>query len=202
MPAAKVLFCDVGGVLLTNGWDRPARRRAAEVFRLDWDALEQRHEVVVADFETGRLSMEDYLDYTAFDQKRPFTREQFREFMLAQSEPCSAALAVMEKLAGSRRCLMATLNNESLELNQYRIERFRLRDYFDLFFSSCYLGLRKPDQRLYRLVLQLTQRRGEECLFIDDRELNLQWAERAGMRVLRYRDAAQLDNDLQEEGLL
>lgn len=202
MPAATVFLCDVGGVVLTNGWDQSARRRAAKVFRLDWDAFEQRHEVVVADFETGRLTLEDYLTYTVFDESRAFTREQFREFMLAQSEACSAALAVVERLASSRRCLMATLNNESLDLNQYRIERFRLRDYFDVFFSSCYLGLRKPDQRLYRLVLQLTQRPGEECLFVDDRELNLECAERAGMRVLRYRDAAQFDSGLRKEGLL
>ncbi len=202
MPATTAVFFDVGGILLTNGWDRPARRRAAEQFHLNWDEFEERHESVVADFETGRIGIEGYLDCAVFHEPKTFKREEFRDFMFAQSQPHPRALAVARALARARRCLLATLNNESLDLNRHRIERFRLRDCFDVFLSSCYLGVRKPDERIYRLALQLTQRRNEECLYIDDRPLNIECARRIGMRAFRYSDAAQLEELLRSEELL
>lgn len=200
--ATTAVFFDIGGVVLTNGWDRSSRRQAAETFRLDWDEFEERHELVVSDFETGRIGLEDYLDRTVFYEPKAFAREQFRDFIFAQSKPYPQALAVVGALARAKRCLVATLNNESSDLNLYRLERFRLRDYFDVFLSSCYLGVRKPDERIYRLALQITQRREDECLFIDDRALNVECAERIGMRTLRYRDAEQLQEKLRSEGVL
>ncbi len=202
MATVSALFFDVGGVVLTNGWDRQARLRAAEAFHLDWDEFQRRHDAVVADFETGRIGLDEYLNRTVFYELRPFTREQFREFMFAQSKPCDEALAVVAALADTNRYLMATLSNESRELNRYRIERFRLRDYFDVFFSSCYLGVRKPEERIYRLALDITQRHGSECLFIDDRPENLEGAERAGIPAILYRDAGQLEEEFRCRGVL
>ncbi|HWQ52409.1 MAG TPA: hypothetical protein VN442_01905 [Bryobacteraceae bacterium] len=155
MPATTALFFDVGGVVLTNGWDRSARLRAAA---LDWDPFEQRHESVVADFETGRIELEDYLDRTVSMSGGCSRANNSGTSCWRNPAACPAALTVVEALARNKRCFMATLNNESLDLNRYRIERFQLRNYLDVFFSSCYCGLRKPDQRFYRLVLQITQR--------------------------------------------
>ena len=117
-----------------------------------------------------------------FCQPRAFTEDEFKAFMLAQSQPYPEALAFIAELARSGQYLLATLNNESKELNDYRIERFHLRDYFALFFSSCFLGIRKPDEKIYRLALDVIQRGPEECLFVDDRTLNVNCARRLGMR--------------------
>jgi putative hydrolase of the HAD superfamily len=201
MGKVTAVFFDVGGVLLTNGWDRSARRRAAGALHFDWDEFEERHELVVADLETGRIGLDEYLGRTLFYQPREFTREQANAFILAQSQPCPGVLEAVATLERGKRCLLATLNNESLDLNRYRIERFRLRDYFDVFLSSCYLGVRKPDERIYRLAMEITQRRGEECLFVDDRALNVECAAHLGMRTLQYRDAAQLEEELRRNGL-
>src|SRR5438045_1586812 len=141
--AVTALFFDVGGVLLSNGWDRSTRRQAAEKFGFDWDTFEERHELVVADFETGRIDLDEYLDRTVFHEPCTFSREEFKAHLYEQSRADPDALAVAAALAASRRYLMATLNNESAELNRYRIEHFHLRDYFAVFFTSCYLGLRK-----------------------------------------------------------
>src|SRR6478672_11216693 len=201
MAAITALFFDIGGVLLSNGWDRNTRRQTAAHFHLDWDTLEERHELVVADFETGRISLDEYLDRTVFHEARSFSREEFEAAMRAQSQPDPDALAVAAELAGTRRYLMAMLNNESRELNEYRIEQFRLRDYFSVFCSSCYVGLRKPDPRIYTLALDLTQRSGAECVFIDDRPLNADAARRAGMRAIRFESAAQLRRELAAAGV-
>ncbi len=198
MPDVTALFWDVGGVLLSNGWDGPARRRAAEAFHLEREDFEARHAAALPAFETGRLALDAYLDQTVFFRPRPFSPEAFREWMFAQSRPNPAPLALAQRLARAGEYLMATLNNESLELNRYRIGRFGLRQTFTLFLSSCFVGVRKPDPAIYRLALHVTQRDPAECLVIDDRPPNLEGAQRCGMRTLVYRDPAQLDRALRD----
>ncbi|MGQ0548882.1 MAG: HAD family hydrolase [Armatimonadota bacterium] len=196
MPDPKALFWDVGGVLLTNGWDRASRRKAVETFGLEGDEFESRHELVNGAFESGKLALDDYLDRTVFYQSQVFSREAFKEFMFGQSAPYPEALLIAEQLSGVRRYLMATLNNESLELNLYRIDRFALRRYFAVFFSSCFLGVRKPDEAIFRLALQVTQLAPHESVFIDDRAVNLECAHRIGMRTIHYQNAVQLQDEL------
>lgn len=200
MGEITALFWDVGGVLLTNGWDTHSRRAAVERFQLG-EEFEDRHQLVVTPFETGRLSLEEYLERTVFYRPRPFSADEFKAFMYAQSQPHPETLAVLERLARTRRHVLATLNNEPLELNLYRIERFGLRRYFTAFFSSCFLGVKKPEDAIYRLVLQVTQRAPEECLYIDDRALNLECAGQRGMRTLLYRNPAQLEHELRAAGI-
>ncbi len=146
--------------------------------------------------------MKEYLDRTVFYRPRTFSQQDFKDYLFSLSQPCAETLAVLERLAQSKKYLLATLNNESLDLNQYRIERFGLRKYFDVFFSSCFLGVKKPDEAIYRLALRMTQRSPEECLFIDDRELNLECARNGvGMRTLHFQGPAQLRRELRELGI-
>jgi len=195
------IFFDIGGVLLTDGWGHDSRRAAAEKFGLDWDEYSDRHEKVAHDIEISRMTLDHYLDRAIFYRPRPFTRDEFRDFIFAQSEPKPDVLKVVEELQKSGRYLMATLNNEILELNLYRIERFDLRRYFPVFFSSCFLGLRKPDEAIYRMVLQITQRTPQECLFIDDREVNLECPRELGIKTILFKDAAQLRTELVSHGV-
>jgi putative hydrolase of the HAD superfamily len=202
MAKISALFWDVGGVLLSNGWDKPSRRKAVEKFGLDWEEFEDRHELVVTAFETGQIGLKEYLERTVFYRPRAFTQQDFKDFLFSLSEPCSESLDILARLAQSKVYLLAALNNESLDLNLYRINRFGLRNYFDVFFSSCFLGVKKPDEAIYRLALQITQRPPEECLFIDDRALNLECARNCvGMRTIHFHDPAQLQRELQELGI-
>ena len=201
MADITTLFFDLGGVLLTNGWDRRSRRHCVESFGLDYEEFRDRHEFVADAFETGRMSIDAYLDRTVFYREREFTRATFREGMVAESRPFPDSLAVVEELAASGRYLLATLNNESLELNQARIDRFGLDRYFTAFFSSGFLGVKKPDQAIYRLALQITQRRPQECVFIDDRDLNLECAVSEGMQTVHYDNPTQLRHELAGLGI-
>ena len=196
MAGIKALFWDNGGVILTNGWDRHSRRAAVDKFQLDWNDFEDRHELMLDAFETGRASIDDYLHRTIFYRERPFSSDDFKAFMFAQSQPYPEPLAFLGQIARSRRFLMASLNNESREINEYRIDKFALRDYFEAFFSSCYLGVRKPDPGIYKLALKITQRKAAECILIDDRGLNLEVAREGGMQTILFKDLAQLRNEL------
>jgi len=195
----EVLFWDVGGVLLTNAWDHSERACAVERFHLDKDDFETRHRNVISDFEEGKLTLDEYLRQTVFWENRHFTPNEFKEFMFSLSKPKADVLNFARQLA--KKYFVGTINNESRELNEYRIRTFHLSNTFRLFVSSCYVGLRKPEERIYRLALDLVQKSGEECCFIDDRAENVKGAAAVGMRTVVVRDIQQLKSDLQKLGV-
>jgi putative hydrolase of the HAD superfamily len=197
----RALFWDVGGVLLNNAWDHTERTEAFERFSLDAKELQSRHEMVVSSFERGKITLDEYLERTVFYCNRPFTREAFQEAMFAVSRPFPDVLAFAQRLTDSRKYLMATINNESRELNYYRMEKFGLRNIFRLFFSSCFVGLRKPESDIYRLALETTQISAEECCFIDDRALNLECAAKMGMHTIQMQSLEQLQGELSTLGV-
>ena len=201
LPAIRALFWDIGGVLLTNAWDRTERAEAFEHFHLDEKEFHDRHEMVVSSFERGKITLDEYLDRTVFYRDRPFTREQFRDFMYSLSKPFPEVLQFAQALADSHKYFMATINNESRELNYFRMEKFGLRKIFGLFISSCFVGCRKPERDIYRLALETTQIPAEECCFIDDRALNLECAAKLGMHTIQMQQLTQLQYDLAKLGV-
>jgi putative hydrolase of the HAD superfamily len=195
------LFWDIGGVILTNGWDRGSRREAASVFQFDWEEFQDRHELSFPAFDSGMITLNEYLDRTLFYRSRQFTREEFTAFMFAQSKEYPESRAVLDCVARSGKYLVGAINNEPLELNEYRIEAFQLRRDFLVFFSSCYVRCRKPEELIFRVALEVTQRPPGQCVFIDDRPLNLENPRRLGMNVIHYQNAQQLRADLQKYDL-
>lgn len=201
MPTIRAIFWDVGGVLATNAWDHTQRSDALAHFQLDEEEFRDRHEMVVSSFECGKITLNEYLDRTVFYRPRIFTREAFRNFMFSLSQPYPEVLKFAQSLADSGKYLMGTINNESRELNDYRIEKFGMRKIFRLFVSSCFVGLRKPERDIYRLALETTQMAGEECCFIDDRPLNLECAAHLGMHTIEMHGLDQLRGDLEKLGV-
>jgi putative hydrolase of the HAD superfamily len=201
LSAIRALFWDVGGVLLTNAWDHTERAAALEHFQVDEKEFHGRHEMVVSSFERGKITLDEYLDRTVFYRPRSFTREVFREYMFALSKPFPNVLEFAQALANSGKVFMGTINNESRELNYYRIEHFGLRKLFRLFVSSCFVGYRKPERDIYRLALEITQIPAEQCCFIDDRALNLECAAKLGMKTIEMRNVDQLREDLAKLGV-
>jgi len=197
----RALFWDVGGVLLSNAWDHTQRAEALQHFQLDEREFHDRHEMLVSSFERGKITLVEYLDRTIFYQPRPFTREAFRDFMYSLSQPIPGVIDFAQSLSDSGKYFMGTINNESRELNDYRIETFGLRKVFRLFISSCFVGLRKPERDIYRLALETTQIPAEECCFIDDRALNLECAAKLGMNTIQMRTLEQLRADLVKVGV-
>jgi len=196
MPHITTLFWDIGGVILTNGWDRNSRKAAAEAFHLDYEEFQDRHDLTFPAFDAGQISLTEYLDRTLFYRPRKFTREEFTAFMFAQSREFPASPAILDACAGSSKYFVGAINNEPLELNQFRIETFNLRKSFQVFFSSCYVHSRKPEEGIFRVALAVTQRAPENCVFIDDRPMNLEAPRRLGFNVIHYQSADQLRSDL------
>jgi putative hydrolase of the HAD superfamily len=201
LPKISAVFTDVGGVLLTNGWDHGQRSRLVEKFSLDPTDFEGRHQMLAGALDNGQLDIDQYLDRTIFYRPRPFRKQEVRDFMYSQSEALPGSLELLDRLAAAKRVFLATLNNESRDLNLYRIEKFGLRNYFCAFFSSCYLGVSKPHPEIYQLALDLSQRQPHECVFVDDRSLNLECARRLGLHTIQFLNAKQLESDLHSLGV-
>jgi len=195
------VFFDIGGVLGTNGWDRDQRAAAARHFNLDVGELEDLHGEAVAMLEQGRMTLDEYLRNTVFYCPRPFGLEEFKACMLAQSAPFPDTIDLARALVRTGRYRLMTINNESDELNRYRLGRFGLRDIFIAFFSSCWLGVLKPGRRIYEVALAMSQAVPEDSVFIDDRERNLEPARSLGMRTIRYTDALRLRQELADLGV-
>ena len=197
----QAIFWDIGGVLLTNAWDRRERTQALAQFDLNAEEFNARHEPLVSAFERGKITLDEYLDRTVFYTERSFSRDAFRESMLSLSRPFPEVLQFAQALSDTNRYFMGTINNESRELNDYRIENFGLRRIFRIFVSSCFVGLRKPEGEIYRLALDVTQIPADRCCFIDDRAPNLENAARLGMYTVQMKSIDQLRADLQKVGV-
>ena len=201
MAKITTLFWDIGGVVLTNGWDRSSRREAANVFHFDYEEFQDRHDLSFPAFDCGQISLNEYLDRTLFYRARAFSREEFIAFMFAQSKECPDTRAVLADAARTGKYFIGSINNEPSELNQYRIEAFNLRRDFLVFFSSCYVRSRKPEETIFRVALEVTQRPPEQCVFIDDRPLNLESPRRLGFNVIHHQNAEQLRSELRNYGV-
>jgi putative hydrolase of the HAD superfamily len=182
------LFLDIGGVLLNNGWDHFARRRAAKYFKLNWAEMEQRHSLNFNIYEEDKLTLEEYLGWVVFYQKRAFTRAQFRRFMFAQSKPYSEMIELIRQLKAKYDLKIIVLSNEARELNVHRIRTFKLDEFVDAFISSCFVHLHKPDEAIFRMALDIAQTPARQIIYIENTPMFVQIAEGLGIRSILHTD--------------
>ena len=184
----KVIFMDIGGVLLTNGWGHESRQKAAQVFDFDYQEMEILHNFIYNVFEIGSISLDEYLDTVLFHTDRDFLKDEFIAFMYAQSQELPQLLEWLKIWKQHTVLPVFALSNESRELNDFRIETFHLRELFDGFFSSCYLKMRKPDPRIFIRAMEIAQVAPNECLYFDDRTMLVNAAKKLGMNTILHQD--------------
>lgn len=182
------LFLDIGGVLLTDGWDRHARKRAATLFKLDRAEMEDRHQLTWNTYQLGKFTLKEYLDRTVFYKARQFTGAQFRRFMFAQSKPYPAMIQLVSELKAKHGLKIVVLSNEGRELNAYRIREFKLDGFVDFFISSCFVQLMKPDRDIFRLALEISQVPAQEAIYLENTPMFTQVAEDFGIRSILHTD--------------
>jgi putative hydrolase of the HAD superfamily len=198
-----VILFDVGGVLLTNGWDHCERATVLQRFNLDQAAFEARHPAPNDAWERGAITAKEYLDATVFYEPHSFTHDEFLDAICEQSVPLpNGALGILGELTASDKCMVGCLNNEARETNEYRFARYGLRKYFQVAFSSCYVGLRKPGAPIFRRALDILGVPPERVLFIDDRQENVAGAESVGIKTIRFTGATALRPQLTDLGVL
>jgi len=180
------LFLDIGGVLLTNGWDDDIQKRTADKFGLDYEEMHERHHLTFDTYEEGKLSLDEYLNRIVFYQERSFTKEAFKAFMYAQSQPFPEMIELMRGLKAKYGLEIAAVSNEGRELTVYRVQQFKLGSFIDFFVSSCFVHYRKPDEDIYRIALDIAQVRPEQVVYIDDRAMFVEVAQGLGIKGILH----------------
>jgi putative hydrolase of the HAD superfamily len=183
----KIIFCDIGGVLLSNGWGHLSRQEAAKTFQIDYDDMDYLHDFIFNTYEIGSITLDEYLDVVVFNKPRNFTRESFKDFMYEQSVELPGTLSwLKEWKLQNNHVRMIAINNEGKELNNYRIKKFKLHECFDAFVSSCEVGMRKPDPGIFRLALGVAHAEAGDCLYFDDRPILAEAARKLGMNAYHH----------------
>jgi putative hydrolase of the HAD superfamily len=195
------LFLDIGGVLLTNGWDRNIRIRAAEKFGLDQDEMNERHHLTFDTYEEGKLSLDEYLHRVVFYQDRSFSPEEFKAFMYAQSQPFPEMISLMQALKSQYGLQVAAVSNEGRELSVYRVQQFKLGTFIDFFVSSCFVHYRKPDADIYRIALDIAQVSPEQVIYIDDRPMFVEVAQSLGIKGIIHKGVQTTRKALEDLGI-
>jgi putative hydrolase of the HAD superfamily len=201
MTKVTTLFLDIGGVLLSNGWDHHARQRAAVHFNLEWEEMESRHRLNFTTYEEGKVSLEQYLNRTVFHEERAFTSDQFRAFMFAQSQAYAEMIALIRKLKIKYGLKVIVVSNEARELNAFRIQKFKLYEFVDAFISSCFIHLRKPDEDVFRLALDIAQTPTQQIVYIEDTVMFVQIAQALGIQSILHTEYQSTKAQLASFGL-
>lgn len=192
------LFLDIGGVLLTNGWDHAMRERAAHQFSLDLIEMNKRHALTFDTYEIGKITLDIYLDRVVFYRPRNFSREEFKEFMFSQSQAYPDMIGLISDLKTNYSLRTIAVNNEGKELMHHRINEFKLTEFIDFFVSSGFVGMRKPDNEIYRMALEMSHVKPQEVIYIDDRPLLTEIGKQLGMQVIQHKNFQETQNLLKE----
>jgi putative hydrolase of the HAD superfamily len=199
--SVTTLFLDIGGVLLTNGWDHNIRKHAADKFGLDYDEMNERHHLTFDTYEEGKLSLDEYLNRVVFYQERSFSREEFKAFMYAQSQPFPEMIELMRGLKTQHGLQVAAVSNEGRELTVYRVQQFKLGTFIDFFVSSCFVHYRKPDADIYRIALDIAQVSPQHVVYIDDRPMFVEVAQGLEIRGIIHKGYETTQKALEAMGL-
>lgn len=195
------LFLDIGGVLLTNGWDSNIRTRAADKFSLNYEEMNERHHLTFDTYEEGKLTLDEYLKRVVFYQPRSFTRDEFKSFMFAQSQPYPEMIDLVRKLKARYSLQVAVVSNEGRELTEYRVRKFELGQFVDFFISSCFVHFRKPDADMYCIALDIAQVQPSQVIYIDDRPMFVEVAQSLGIHSIHHTGFESTHAELESAGL-
>ena len=195
------LFLDIGGVLLSNGWGREFRYKTADKFHLNFEEMEERHSIMFVTYEEGRITLDEYIDRVIFNEHQDFTREEFKSYMFSLTTPNLETIAFIKQIKEQHNLKIVAVSNEARELNEYRINTFDLNSIFDFFVSSCYVHIRKPDPRIFKLALDLAHVPVHEVLYIDDVQMFLNVAFDLGIKGICHKDLISTREAMAEYGL-
>jgi len=199
-PVINTVFVDIGGVLLSSGWDSRCVKDSVKYFGIEEEEVLLRHSDVSSLYYCGKLSLDEYIKYVVFYTDRNFGMDEYKEYVLGKSEAHEDMIKYIKFLRGHFRLKVVALNNEGPELNSFRIKKFKLKELIDTFISSAYLKLCKPDPEFYKIALDISGAEPDEVLYIEERELMATVAGRLGIKSILHRDYKSTRKEIERLG--
>jgi epoxide hydrolase-like predicted phosphatase len=196
MGQIKAILLDVMETLVTE----PFWHALPDFFGKSRDALlEELHPTSWIEFEEGKITEEEYLA-TFFKDGRPVDAAGLRSCLVEAYQWLDGIPSLLDELRQAGYPMHA-LSNYPIWYELIE-QKLGLSHYLDWTFVSCRTGLRKPDERAYLHAAQHLGVKPDECLFIDDRPVNISAAQSLGIDAILKQDFHQLRHDLIARGLL
>jgi putative hydrolase of the HAD superfamily len=178
------IFTDLGGVLLTNGWDRTLRHKTAEHFGIDPADMDERHHLTYDTYESGKMGLTAYLSRIIFYEPRSFSCQEVIDFILGEARAFPDMIDLVCGLKARHGVKVAVLSNEGREVTADRIRRFKLAEFVDFFIVSSYVHFRKPDEDIFRIALDIAQAEPARTAYIEDRQMFVEVAASLGLKAI------------------
>ncbi|MFC2049367.1 HAD family hydrolase [Chlamydiota bacterium] len=186
MSIIQALFLDIGGVLLTNGWDHALRKATAEAFQVDYDEMDSRHQLIFDTYETGKMTFDEYLKKVIFFVDRPYSMQDVKQYIFGAAKPYEDMIALVKEVKERHNLKVGVVSNEGRELAVDRIHRFNLPSFVDFFVVSSFVHFRKPDPDIYHLAIDVVQVPPSKIAYIDDRKLLIEVGKGLGLQGIHH----------------
>ncbi len=196
MALIQALFLDIGGVLMTNGWDHSLRMRTAEKFNVNYEEMNQRHQLIFDTYETGKLTLDEYLKRVIFFETRPYTMQDVKQFIFESARPYTEMINFIKEIKSQYNLKVGVVSNEGRELAVDRIARFELSSFVDFFIISSFVHFMKPDADIYRLAIDVAQVPPSRIAYIDDRPMLIDVAKGLGLQGIHHKSVESTESAL------
>jgi putative hydrolase of the HAD superfamily len=198
----RLLCCDIGGVLGTNGWDAELRHKVCSHFQVPPESIDERHRLMFDTYERGFMDLETYLRYVFFDAPRAFTLEDLRDYIYTGSLPWPENIALFSRVKKVNGLKLALISNEGQGIAAHRVDTFGLRELADFMVISHCVHLRKPDRQIWQLALDLAQVKAAESIYVDDRAPFVEVAADIGFAAFPHQSLHATREQFQKLGLI
>jgi putative hydrolase of the HAD superfamily len=200
----RAVIFDYGEVLCQP--DPAAHQTLLRITGLDDATFRQHYWSDRHDYDLGRFEGPVFWRKIGEQTGRNFTPAQIQsliehDVLLWTSlldEPMLAWAAALQEAGFAT----AILSNMPFEIDRYMRQEFGWLAHFSHLTFSCELGIAKPDPAIYTFTCEQLHVRPEEALFLDDKQVNVEAAERVGLHAMQFRNVEQLRRDLAARGLL
>ncbi len=194
----KTIIFDVGGVLAECS-NKILFSNIAKAFNITWDEVYAAVKKLVPEIQAGKISDDEFWKRFSEITGKPLP-ENHEKLLYEYYEECSPIKQDVLELARELRAkgYQTPILSDTIETHA-RINWKRLYPEFDPVVLSCEVGMKKPDKRIYELLLKKIKFKPEECVFIDDKPENIKAAEELGMHAMLFKDIKQLKRELKKK---
>jgi len=194
----KAIIFDGGGVLTYNT-DNQMYNDIAKSFEMDVKEVIEKIDPLLEDFERGDLSHEDmwkkFSDITG--KELPSDHLELISRSHDKNSKIYTEMIELVKELKEKGYTVAVLSNTNVLHAEFNKKR-GLFDLFDPVVLSYEVHYFKPDKEIYEIMIEKLDIKPDECVFVDDLDVNAEGARKAGMNGIQFKDIEQLKEELRK----
>ena len=194
----KAIIFDMGGVVFTDVMG-DTYEEVGKKFDIDPKIVKDESRSLRIEWQKNKISTEEFFRQLALILKisdANSLKDAWNEAFIENHAPIKKTIEIIKKLKMQGYKIAVLSNVTDMYANHHRDRK----DYslFHFVFLSFELGMRKPEKEIYEHVVKEMKVKFEECIFIDDKEVNLVTARNLGMKTILFQSAEQMEKELKK----